>query len=172
MSSEDPVLARSLTYWSYVAFAFISTTMALKAKKVVELGTGQGYSGGCFAIALRLTGGKLYSVDINAKNDVYEILKDYKDIIEYIVDDSIKAGEKWDKGDIDILFCDSDHSYGRVIGELETWGRFNPKIIFIHDTLNVAKEIVDPYRAGTDYAEKHGKTFFNFPVPYGLGVII
>ena len=172
MSSEDPVLARSLKFYSYVTFAFISTTLALKAKKVVELGTGQGYSGGCFATALRLTGGKLYSVDINAKNDVYEILKDYKDIIHYIVDDSIKAGEKWDKGDIDILYCDSDHSYNRVLGELETWGRFNPKVVFIHDTLSRAGEKVAPYHAGTDYAKKYGKTFFNFSVPHGLGVII
>ncbi|MEJ5369862.1 MAG: O-methyltransferase [Bryobacteraceae bacterium] len=44
---------------------FYRLTLELKAKRVLEIGTSTGYSGGWFAMALRKTGGKLITLEID-----------------------------------------------------------------------------------------------------------
>ena len=155
------------------------TTMALKAKLVVELGTGTGNSSNAFLAGLKVTGGMLYSVDLYPQRpDVkptIERLKGEKRVT-FIKGDSVKVGKEWDKEGIDILLCDSNHGKRHVLKELEAWGKFNPKIIFIHDTLTPDKNYGSPYFAGKEYAEKHGKVFMHLDTcpegSPGLGVIV
>ena len=44
---------------------FYRVTQELKAKRVLEIGTSTGYSGGWFAMALKKTGGKLITLEID-----------------------------------------------------------------------------------------------------------
>lgn len=44
---------------------FYKVTQELKAKRVLEIGTSTGYSGGWFALALKKTGGKLITLEID-----------------------------------------------------------------------------------------------------------
>jgi len=151
-----------------------AATLAMRAKVVVELGTGFGHSALAFSDALKLTGGTLYTIDKDYDEGMVAYAKKYlkeRDNIVMITSDSIEAANNWNKP-IDILFCDSDHSYNHVYGELVAWERFNPKIIFIHDTLSREGEKADPYFAAKDYAEKRGKKFVNLGIPLGLGIII
>jgi len=154
---------------------FIKVTKALNAKVVVELGTGHGGSCGAFVTALKETGGRLYSVDINWEQEVTKLCiqkhMSRGDPVTFIHGDSVEVGKKWSKGDIDILYCDSDHGYEHVLNELETWGRFNPKIILLHDMFYGKDIIGGPYRAAKEYAEKHGKLFVVLKFEVGLGII-
>lgn len=143
------------------------------AKLIVELGTGQGYSTDAFLKAVKITDGVLYSVDKSEDEPVATTrnqLKD-EDRVIFVVGDSVDFAHKWDKGNIDILLCDSDHSYEHVSRELSSWGRFNPRIIFVHDTWNPRVRCA-PFYAAKDYAEKMGKTFIDLKIRMGLGIII
>jgi len=149
------------------------TVLLLDAKKIVELGTGPGLSGNIFCKTLKKTGGILYSVDLimqNCQNTVERLKQSYDNFV-FIQGDSIEVAQTWDKGDIDILLCDSDHAYERVYGELKAWTKFNPKIIFIHDTF-LDDRLLDPYYAAKTWAEEHGRTFLNHNWQNGLGIII
>lgn len=44
---------------------FYRLTLELKARRVLEIGTSTGYSGGWFAMALKKTGGKLITIEID-----------------------------------------------------------------------------------------------------------
>jgi|GEM_PF-3294733 len=153
----------------------ITATSALKAKVVVELGTGGGYTANAFLSALNLTDGVLYSVDLNPDHEpvksAIERLKNNKRF-NLIPGDSVEAGQRWSRGNIDILLCDSDHSEQHVFDELVTWGRFNPKLIFIHDTLGVNDEKNPPYLACEKYANGSTRLFFNLNFRHGLGIIV
>jgi len=151
-----------------------SVTLALKSKIVVELGTGFGLATKTFSDACLLTGGKVYTIDIQDKFQVPSAkhsLHD-RDNVEFILSDSIEAGKKWDKGNIDILFADSDHGYQHVLDELMTWEKHKPKIIFIHDTLTTDGQITPAFHAAKNYAVARNKRFVNFILPRGLGMII
>lgn len=167
-------------------FMFVATVL-LKAKIVIELGTGPGTSLEMFIKALSLTGGRVYTWDIDPKwsetfkarrrvsGEPADSLPDnYEKYVTFNVGDSREAGLKWDKGNIDVLYCDSNHGYLHVLSELEIWGRFNPKIIFIHDTGGPGTKMIlgHPLRAGMEYAEKTGKIFFNLLTHHGVAVII
>ena len=152
-------------------------TLVLKAKIVVELGTGSGWVGERVLEALEVTNGLYYTIDLHpnqepVKSAVQKLLAKHPTRCIFIPGDSIEVGRAWDKGNIDVLICDSDHSYDRVFGELNTWAKFNPKVCFIHDTFDVNNQLGPPYHAAKDYAEKNGKLFFNYSFPHGLGVIL
>jgi len=154
----------------YILYA---AALALKARTVVELGTGFGVATRVFSDACLLTGGTVYTID---KEDgqvplAKSSLKNRKNV-RFIKGDTVEAAGRWDKGGIDILYCDSDHSYQHVLGELRAWERHGPRVVFIHDTLTAGGEINEPYRAGLDYAGSRGKTFVNFRVPLGLGMVV
>lgn len=153
---------------------FSVITKALNAKLVVELGTGMGFSCSAFISALKETGGILYSVDINPEAaDVKPTIQKYSGTdapVIFIQGDSVTVGRAWIKGDIDVLYCDSDHTYGHVLTELETWARYHPKIILVHDTLVRGGEINEPYKAIKEYAEREGKPFVNLTFTEGLGI--
>lgn len=159
------------------------SVLAIDAKVIIDLGTFMGLSAEAFAKAADKTGGKVYTVDIAAADDpirkeAYNLSRErlgMRDNVELIQGDSIAVGEQWDKGDVDLVFCDSDHSYERVAGELMIWGGYNPKVFFIHDTVKSEGSYGYPFCAMRDYAEKMNKPFFNFDLRVfnpGLGVIV
>jgi len=156
--------------------ALMAAALVLKAKTVVELGTGTGCSADAFLAVLRVTDGHLYSIDLYPDSPevkgTRERLKD-ETRFHFIHSDSREAGRNWSGGKIDILYVDSDHGYEHVVEELEVWGRFNPTAIFVHDILNEKNEKGPPYFACVEYAKRSGRGFFPMDhFPCGLGVFL
>jgi len=100
VSSSDGRLLRQLTE-------------SVGAKSVVEIGTSTGYSAIWFALALRSTGGKLYTHEIDAgrietaRNNFQKAGVD--DLITVIAGDAHET-VKQHKEPIDVLFLDADKS--------------------------------------------------------------
>ena len=86
-------------------------TEAVGAKRVVELGTSTGYSGLWFALALRTTGGHLYTHEIDAERakTARENFEDagVADLITIIEGDAHETVSQH-KEPIDVLFLDAD----------------------------------------------------------------
>jgi predicted O-methyltransferase YrrM len=84
---------------------------AMGAKHVVELGTSTGYSGIWFGLALKQTGGKLttYEIDPGRAATARENFKDagLSDIITIVEGDAHENVKKL-TGEIDIIFLDAD----------------------------------------------------------------
>lgn len=156
--------------------ALMSAALVLRAKTVVELGTGTGVSADAFLAVLRVTNGLLYSVELYPENeDVKKTLDRLKDEPRFIFisSDSVEAGRSWNRGPIDVLYVDSNHSYEHVLEELMVWGALNPKVIFVHDILNPDNERAPPYFACEEYAKRTGKVFVSMEhFPCGLGVFL
>ncbi len=88
-------------------------TEATNAKHVVEIGTSNGYSGICFCLALRTTGGKLTTHDID-EGRASLARKNFKragvdDLVTLVMGDAHETVTKI-KEPIDILFLDADKS--------------------------------------------------------------
>ena len=97
-------------------------TEAVGAKRVVELGTSTGESGLWFALALRKTGGKLYTHDIDAGRIAVARANFKKagveDLIEITEGDAHETAVK-NKEPIDVLFIDAEkEGYDRYLKEL------------------------------------------------------
>ena len=148
-----------------------TTCILIKPKVVVELGTGLGLATEMFSNALMLLGsGVVYTIDKYPNNPqvirAKERLKDRKNII-FITGDSVEVGKSW-KGTVDILYCDSDHSYNHVLNELRVWGP-KSKIIFVHDIFKFNPsnpeehgKLYDPYFAMVDYCKESGRKYYIF----------
>jgi len=164
--------------------ALMSAALVLKAKTVVELGTGNGCSADAFLAVMKVTDGILYSIDLHPESpEVKETLNRLKEEPRFVFihSDSVEAGRNWNREfrsllkpyPIDILYVDSDHTFKHVLDELLVWGQLNPKVIFIHDILNERNEKWEPYFACEEYARRTGKMFFAMEhFPSGLGVFI
>lgn len=161
------------TNWYDLLF---SVSVAINAKIIVEMGTGDGaYGGGSthvFLEAVKITDGVLYSVDKRPCKEVRErFSKENK--VTFILSDSVEFGRQWKGGNIDILLCDSDHSRSHVFNELKTWEKFNPKVVFIHDISGPLQQVGEPYKGIMDYlGERPDKKFIAFLMPNGLGMIV
>ena len=86
-------------------------TQAMGAKHVIELGTSTGYSGIWFGLALKETGGKLttYEIDATRAATARENFKDagMTDIINLVEGDAHEEVKKL-TGKIDLIFLDAD----------------------------------------------------------------
>ncbi len=97
-------------------------TEAVGAKRVVELGTSTGESGLWFAMALRKTGGKLYTYDID-EGRIAVARANFKkagvdDLIVIVQGDAHQTAPKF-KEPIDILFIDAEkEGYDAYLGAL------------------------------------------------------
>jgi caffeoyl-CoA O-methyltransferase len=97
-------------------------TEAIGAKHVVEIGTSNGYSGIWFCLALRTTGGKLTTHDIDEGRAVLA-RKNFKragvdNIVTLVMGDAHETVKKI-KEPIDILFIDADkEGYGDYLNKL------------------------------------------------------
>jgi predicted O-methyltransferase YrrM len=97
-------------------------TAATGAKRVVELGTSTGESGLWFSLALRKTGGKLYTHDIDPGR-IAVARENFKragvDDIVVITEGDAHETAPWNKDPIDILFIDAEkEGYAAYLKEL------------------------------------------------------
>jgi len=156
--------------------AYQIAVLSLNAKHVVELGTGPGWSLRYFLGALKITDGRITSVDLRPEAaDVAHTLQRYKDEprVTFVKGDSVEVGKNWSQGPIDVLLCDSDHSKDHVLKELTIWSKYGPKIIFIHDLYLPDGNLGPPYYACEEFARITGRKFvILFNKHPGLGAII
>jgi len=118
--------------------------------KIVEVGSYKGKSAVNFAYAVRKRGGDatIFCVDTwrnenieFAKNvDVFaafeaNVARD-RDLIVPLRGRSEEVGAAWDRGPIDVLFIDGDHSYEGVVRDVEAWvPHVKPGgLVMFHDT--------------------------------------
>lgn len=144
-----------------------SLPLILQARIIVETGLSRGLSTQIFLEAVELLNNSgiasmLFTIDIEDSPETRKRLHDLKldNYWQFIMDDSIKASEKWISlySPIDLLYLDSDHSKAHVTRELQVWGQLVRKggIILVDDclegtgTLEAVKE-----------SEFHSVTFFD-----------
>ena len=121
-------------YWYLLAVL----PLALRAKVIVETGLQLGKSTAIFLRALlRLGGGRLYTFEKDPDPMVVERLRTQfpKQDWQLVVGDSTK--QTWERGNIDLLYLDSDHSFDSVTGEIKAFGPHLSKkgIILTHDSM-------------------------------------
>ena len=119
--------------------------MRQDAQVVVETGTARGDSARIWAAALALTGGKLWSIDIESPAAGWEDAFH----LQYPQHTLLKGDSTtmpWDLP-IDILFLDSDHHYKHVLAELHHFAPWLRKgsTIFVHDSNHAEGDAPAPY---------------------------
>lgn len=88
----------------------------MKAKIVMELGTNYGFSTREFSKALRETGGRLYSVDINPPIDNWPQKINFPvDNVTFVQHDSLTVDISTMKEPLDLLFVDDRHTYRHLL---------------------------------------------------------
>jgi len=156
-------------------FSHFLYTMARDLPKIyniVEIGVTTGVSTNSFLYGLydrtKDKGKrKLYSIDISPKcKETANVDPDIISQWEFIEGDSTKM--KWDKGQIDILLIDGDHSYEAVKADYENFEPYvrSGGMILLHDISWQAKGVQRFY-------EELGKPGIILPLsPSGMAVII
>ena len=148
-------------------------TAAAGAKNVVEIGTSNGYSTIWFCLALRTTGGKIttheidpYRIDIADKNFKNAGVSHIVTIVE---GDAHKTNTRL-KEPIDILYIDADKA-----GYFDYFTKLLPLVrpgglILAHNTTDLASEMQDYLKAITNNPEL--ETIFLHKKPSGLSVTL
>ncbi len=138
------------------------------ARNVVEIGTYNGYSALWFCLALRTTGGKLITHEIDPKNAAAARENIKKAGVENLV--TVVEGDAHEtvtrlKGPIDILFIDADKpGYADYLKKLLPLVRPGG-VILAHNTTNTARQMPDYFEAVT--TDPNLDTFF---IKEGVGV--
>jgi caffeoyl-CoA O-methyltransferase len=148
-------------------------TSTAGAKNVVEIGTSNGYSTIWFCLALRTTGGKIttheidpYRIDIADKNFKRAGISHLVNIVEGDAHEKVTML----KEPIDILYIDADKS-----GYFDYLTKLLPLVrpgglILAHNTTDLASEMQDYLKAVTDNPEL--ETIFLYKQPSGLSVTL
>ncbi len=120
---------------------FYKVTTELKAKRVLEIGTSTGYSSGWFALALKKTGGKLITLEIDPDRHA-EALKNFEamgvaDIVDARLCNALVELPRLE-GPFDIVFIDAwkpDYLkyYELTVNKVRPGG-----VILAHNTTNAA----------------------------------
>jgi caffeoyl-CoA O-methyltransferase len=148
-------------------------TEAVDAKNVVEIGTSNGYASIWFCLALRSTGGKLTTFEIDAKRASLA-RENFKragvDKLVTIIVGNAHEKVKVLKGPIDIVFIDADKD-----GYLDYFNKLLPLVrpgglIIAHDTTDVASQMQDYLQAVTTNPEL--ETIFLHKETTGIGVTL
>lgn len=146
---------------------------AVNAKHVVEVGTSNGYSGIWICLALRRTGGKLTTFEINAERAALA-RENFKragvdHLVTLIEGDAHEEVPKLD-GRVDVVFLDADKSgYIRYLRELLP--RVRPGgLILAHNTTNLAAGMRDYLEEVTTNPAL--ETIFLHQHDQGMGVTI
>ena len=148
-------------------------TEAVGAKHVVEIGTSNGYSGIWFCLALRTTGGKLTTFEIDARRAA-QARENFKragmdNIVTLIEGDAHKEVTKLNEP-IDILHLDADKE-----GYIDYLNKLLPLVrpgglILAHNTTNVASAMQDYIKAVTTNPQL--ETHFIHTHDQGIGVTL
>jgi predicted O-methyltransferase YrrM len=127
-------------------------TRSARARRVVEIGTSNGYSGIWFCLALKSTGGKLITHEIDerrAKLAKENFKRAGVDDIVTLVEGDAHENVKKLEGPIDILFLDADKSgymdYLKTLLPLVRPGG----LILAHNTTNAGADMQDYLKAVT-----------------------
>ena len=107
---------------------FLKYVLDLKAKKVLEFGTRDGYSTRLFSDFLKFTGGHLTTVDLD-KPKIADTST--MDNVTFIQSDILNLD--W-KEEVDILYIDDWHSPYHLFGELDRFSKY-AKVVMIHDVM-------------------------------------
>jgi predicted O-methyltransferase YrrM len=148
-------------------------TEAAGAKNVVEIGTSNGYSAIWFCLALRATGGKLTTHEIDARR-IAMARENFKqagvsDIVTLVEGDAHQTVTKL-KEPIDILFLDADKA-----GYLDYLNKLLPLVrpgglILAHNTSDLGSMMQDYLKAVTTNPEL--ETIFLHEEDMGIGVTL
>jgi len=148
-------------------------TEAVGAKRVVEIGTSNGYSGIWFCLALRKTCGKLITHEIDADRAALA-RKNFKragvnEIVTLVEGDAHKDVTKL-KGPIDILFLDADKA-----GYMDYLEKLLPLVrpgglILAHNTTSAGDDMRDYLKAITTNPDL--ETLFLHEQGRGIGVTL
>ena len=148
-------------------------TRSTRARRVVEIGTSNGYSGIWFCLALKSTGGKLITYEINERRA--NLAKDnfkragVDDIVTLVEGDAHENVKKLE-GPIDILFLDADKS-----GYMDYLKKLLPLVrpgglILAHNTTNAGSDMQDYLKAVTTNPDL--QTLFLHKDGRGMGVTL
>lgn len=148
-------------------------TEASGAKHVVEIGTSNGYASIWFCLALRTTGGRLttFEIDPNRASLARESFKQAGvDKLVTLIEGNAHETVKKLEGPIDILFIDADKD-----GYLDYLNKLLPLVrpgglILAHNTTDVASRMQDYLNAVTTNAEL--ETIFLHEQGSGIGVTL
>jgi caffeoyl-CoA O-methyltransferase len=146
---------------------------ATGAKRIVEIGTSNGYASIWFCLALRTTGGKLTTFEIDAERAALareNFKKAGVDKLVTIIVGNAHEKVKALKGPIDIVFLDADKD-----GYLDYLNKLLPLVkpgglIIAHDTTDVASQMQDYLEAVTTNPEL--ETIFLHKETTGIGVTL
>jgi len=107
--------------------------VGMNAQRIIELGVRHGTSTVAWLHALNLTGGHLWSVDINLPPLGLGVGTSWHFIQGDDMDPDIRAQLPTDA---DIVFIDTDHLYGHTVLELEAYSKHVKPggVIVLHDT--------------------------------------
>ena len=137
--------------------------------KILELGTREGVSTSAFLYGVEQNGGHVWSVDLNEK--CREVFRGH-DQWTFIHGNSLDVARLEEFGvpeELDLLFCDTVHTYEQVNLELKTWGpRVKPNGLILVHGINKYPQVQD---ACEGYAKSNGLMFRARPGNGGLAVI-
>lgn len=146
-------------------------TEATGAKQVVEIGTSNGYSGLWFCLALKGTGGKLTTYEINAHRASLA-RENFRragvdDIVTLVEGDAHKEVVKFE-GSIDVLFLDADKA-----GYIDYLNKLLPSVrpgglVLAHNTTDLGSSMRDYLEAVTTNPDL--ETIFLHKHDRGIGV--
>lgn len=163
--SESEMSAHALTMYEMI--------YELKPKTVLEIGVNRAgvsthiITGAMWAISQRDENydGHLYSIDIKDFSSAIAPHNKISKFWTFIQADSRKFYKTWDKGEIDILLIDGDHSYKGILLDLENYFPLVKKggYVLLHDTSHGSVEV---FWRDIKYSSKLELKWF-----YGVGII-
>jgi len=131
-----PYTAHDVVEWTGYLFHHEVDTLAELAQSlpenpvVVNIGAGNGTSG--LALLQSRPDLFLWTVEKQLESSPFGCLEGEWAVFDkaglwpceryaWIHGDSIEVGEKWDKGAVDLIFVDGDHSYEGCAGDIKSW---------------------------------------------------
>jgi predicted O-methyltransferase YrrM len=155
---------------------FVDLVKRGNVQTVIELGTRTGVSTIAWLFALERTGGRLWSVDMDAKPGIGDY--PHWTFIQGDDEDPVVFGQL--PKPVDILFLDTSHHYQHTKRELELYRSFVKPggLIVCHDTelpIPEGHPHGDPAypvkRAIEEFVAQYGYRWQNLPNCWGLGII-
>ena len=141
----------------------------LKAKKVLEFGTREGYSTQLFSNLLRETEGHLWTVDL-AEPKIEPEIKSKLDNVTFLQMDILHLDKVW-KDPVDILYIDDWHNSYHLFQELNMYAGL-AKVILIHDVVQNWQTHEWLLPAIFSWCLKENMPFITYPLnPCGLVAI-
>ena len=114
-------------------FTIKEIAIKVKAKTIVELGTGSGFSLLALIAGTIENKGEVLTVDLNPCQNAQQMVKKYgENICRFVQGDDMRVVQSWTR-EIDLLLIDTSHKYDHTLAELRQWGKFVKSVIILHD---------------------------------------